>query len=71
MNAALKKINVVKLNFNDFKLIWFDELIWPAIIHDLIEYLTGYSLKEYARLQKLKEKNEADSKSYNEALKDA
>jgi len=46
-------------------------LIWPAIIHDLIEYLTGYSLKEYDRLQKLKEKNEADSKNYNEALKDA
>jgi hypothetical protein len=34
----------------------------------LIEYLTGYSLKEYDRLQKLREKNEADGKKYSQAL---
>ena len=54
INTALQKKNIVKLTLNDFKQLDF-EPIFPGIIHDLIEYLTGYSIREYIRIKEEKE----------------
>lgn len=70
VNTALRKINLVKLTLNEFKQLDFDEPIFPGIIHDLIEYLTGYSIREYARVQKEKERVELIDKKFIDALKE-
>lgn len=47
----IKKTNVfmIRLNFNDFKAIEF-EPYFPSFILDMVDYLTGYNIYEFAEV---------------------
>jgi hypothetical protein len=54
--AKMKKASshLVRLTFGDFKSAGF-EPFFPAVINDLLEYLTGFNVEEFARQKREKE----------------
>ena len=61
---------MVRLTLNDFKQIEF-EAFFPAIINDLIVYLTGFKITEYDRIQKAKARIDSEQKEFQEKFKQA
>lgn len=53
MNQSILKSaeRQVKISFQEFKRIEFEPFELPSVVIDLVEYLTGYSIMEFARVQ--------------------
>jgi hypothetical protein len=62
---------LLKLTFADFSKIQFANE-FPCVVVDLIEYLTGYSIPEYERIQRatvhIKEKQRIYDEKFKEEL---
>ena len=72
VNSKIQQSNIqmVKLNLNEFKQIDF-EPYFPWIVIDFVEYLTGYRIAEYDRIQREKQTIESRKKDYTEQFKAA